>query len=175
MIEAMLLPTSIDILRCIERTLETVIAPVLTKTGERSAAATIGHLLRHVALRLEHEGPILYDEIAVLRALLLKADAYFKALSAGATEAASVKASVAALLARPTEPSGYRSIASLADEVSALRQGICETLAFVLQQKQEPGNAAAQLHEEIRRYMAWEVEQEGRIIDAAFAGHGPRR
>jgi hypothetical protein len=171
----MLFPTSIDILRCCERTLETVIAPTLPSTGERSAAATIGHMLRHVVLRLEHEGQMLFDEIGMLRPLLAQVNTYLGGKSAGDAEATRVRAAVAAALAHPVKNEGYRSVANLADEVIALRQGACDALAYVQKQKLDPGSAAATIQEALNKYISWEVEQEAKIIDAAFEGHGPRR
>jgi hypothetical protein len=169
----MLLPTSVDVLRCVERTLETVIAPTLTSTAERSAAATMGHLIRHVILRIEHEGQMLFDDIGVLRPLLLQVEDYLKERPAGDAEAARVRGRIAALLAGPPK-SGYRDVASLAEEVSALRQGVCDSLSYI--QTQKSGDLpAASVNEALRRYIAWEIEQEAQIIDPAFEGFGPRR
>jgi hypothetical protein len=171
----MLLPTSADLLRCIERTLETVIAPTLTGSQERSAAATIGHLLRHVALRIEHEGQMLFNDIGILRPLLLQVDAYLGRRPADDARAARVRAKIAAALAYPVSSIDYRDVASLAGEVSALRQGVCDALAFVQTQKSDAAGAAAPVHEALKRYVAWEIEQEAQLIDPAFEGFGPRR
>jgi hypothetical protein len=171
----MLLPTSVDILRCVERTLETVIVPKLTGVGERSAAATIGHMLRHVALRVEKEGQILADEITVLRPLLAQVEAYLDGQPREETEAARLRAATAALLGTPFAKSGYRSVASLAEEVTALRQGVCNALAFVQKQMPQQAGSASALHEAILRYITWEIERESQVIDPAFEGFGPRR
>jgi hypothetical protein len=170
----MLLPTSVDVLRCIERTLDTVVAPALTGTGERSALATIGHLLRHVALRIELEGPMLAEDIAVARPLLAQVDAYLGSDGANAAAAAQ-RARLTDLLARPAQTEGYRSVASLAEEVTALRQGVCESLEFVQSRLSDADPQAKAVHDALLRYVAWEVEMEAKIIDPAFEGFGPRR
>jgi hypothetical protein len=171
----MLLPTSVDVLRCVERTLETVIVPKLTGLGERSAAATIGHMLRHVALRIEHEGQMLSDEIGMLRPLLAQVETYLGTLPRDDGGAARLRADMTALLARQFGSGGYRGVASLAEEVSELRQSVCDALEFV--QRQAPGQTgpAGKLNEALQRYIAWEIEQEAKIIDPAFEGFGPRR
>jgi hypothetical protein len=60
----MLNPTPTQILRNIEATLVEVVQPAATSTAAQSALATIGHLLRHVILYVEHGGQILADDIA---------------------------------------------------------------------------------------------------------------
>jgi hypothetical protein len=171
----MLLPTSVDILRCVERTLETVIVPTLTGVGERSAAATIGHLLRHVALRVEKEGQILVDEIGVLRPLLSQTVAYLGTFQPSDTAAAQLRAALATLLGRSFAAPGYRAVASQSEEVAALRQGLCDALAFVQKQAPQPTGSAAELHKAILGYITWEIEHEAQVIDPAFEGFGPRR
>ncbi len=171
----MLLPTSVDLLRCIERTLETVITPALTGLGERSAAATMGHLLRHVRVRIEREGPMLLDEIGVLRPLLAQAEAYLSGLSPDELAATQLRSGIAGLVGRTQYSGGYRSVASLAEEVSALRQGICDVLSFLQSRSAGEGPGADHLRVAIKRYIAWEAEQEATIIDPAFEGFGPRR
>ena len=171
----MLLPTSVDVLRCIERTLDTVVAPVLTGAGERSALASIGHLLRHVALRIELEGPMLAEDISVARPLLAQVDAYLATLAPKAAGAAALRARLAELLAHPAQISGYPSVAGLAEEVTLLRQGVCESLEFVQSRLSDADLQAKVVHDALLRYVAWEVEMEAKIIDPAFEGFGPRR
>ncbi|HKT73174.1 MAG TPA: hypothetical protein VJQ47_09805 [Steroidobacteraceae bacterium] len=173
----MLRPTSIDVLRCIGRTLDTMIVPALNGVAERSAAATIGHLLRHVTLRIEHEGRILHDEIVMLRPLLAQARDYLQARGAGDPEATRVGASVERALSAtaPTSSGEYRDVGSLADEVWALRQGVTDALQYVLARKSGGADATAKLHDAIETYMAWQLERESELIDPAFEGFGPRR
>jgi hypothetical protein len=171
----MLLPTSVDVLRSIERTLETVIAPALTGTGERSALATIGHLLRHVALRIELEGQMLVDDIAAVRPLLAQVDGYLESPPRNDAEGSALRARLAQLLSRPAQANGYRSVANLAEEVTALRQGVCEALDYVQTRASDADPQAKSVLDALLRYVAWETEQEAKIIDPAFEGFGPRR
>jgi len=171
----MLLPTSVDLLRCVERTLETVIVPKLNGLGERSAAATMGHMLRYVALRIEKEGQILADEIEVLRPLLSQVDVHLASLPRSDSDASQIRDAIAALLGNPSGAQGYRSVASLADEVSALRQQACDALALILKREPQPSGSAANVHDAIMRYITWEIEHEAQVIDPAFEGFGPRR
>ena len=171
----MLLPTSVDVLRCVERTLETVIAPTLTGNGERSALATIGHLLRHVALRIEIEGQLLVEDIAVVRPLLAQVDAYLASAAPQDPETATLHARLAALLGSPSQMHGYRSVANLTEEVTALRQGVCDSLLYVQTRASDANPPAKVVHDALLGYLAWEVAQEAKIIDPAFEGFGPRR
>ncbi len=131
----MLLPTSSDLLRCVERTLQTVIVPTLTGMAERSAARTIEHLLRHVVLRIEHEGRIFSAEIDLLRPLLERARNVFDQDFAGVAEAAAARRPLQRLYLLPPRTRGYRDVASLAAEVTLLRQGVCDALRLIQQHK----------------------------------------
>ena len=172
----MLLPTAVDVLRCVERTIETVIAPALPGAAERSAAATVGHLLRHVALRIEREGALLAAEITRLRPLLGDADGVLKrdfTQTAAVTEA--LAAIAAALAIPPPPPHGYRDLASMASEVTALRQSVCAVLELVQRHEASLSPAARDIHASLKDYIAWELENESKLIDPAFEGFGPRR
>jgi hypothetical protein len=170
----MLLPTSVDLLRCIERTLETVIAPALTGLGERSAAATMGHLLRHVRVRIEREGPMLNDEIGVVRPLLGQAEEYLSRLPPDDLAATQLRSRIGGLVGSTRNSGGYRGVASLAEEVSALRQGVCDVLVLLQNRTAGEDPDADRLRVAIQRYIVWEAEQEATIIDPAFEGFGPR-
>jgi len=171
----MLLPTSVDLLRCIEHTLETVIAPRLKGIEERSAAATIGHLLRHVALRIQHEGHILQEDLEALHPLLIQVDGYLGVHFPDDNHAVSMRNAVAACLERSQRCEGYRDVTSLAEEVQCMRQLVCNVLYFMQAREGERSPATAEIYDALSRYAAWKVEQEARLIDPAFEGFGPRR
>jgi len=171
----MLLPTSVDLLRCVERTLQTVIVPTLTGTAERSAARTIEHMLRHVVLRIEHEGRIFSAEIDLLRPLLERAQNVFDQSFGDVPETAAARAAVAAALSPPAPSHAYRDVASLAAEVTALRQAVCEALRLIQQHEATLSAAAKDLYEALKRYVAWELDNEAQLIDPAFEGFGARR
>jgi hypothetical protein len=171
----MLLPTAVDLLRCVESTLRTVIAPALTGTAERSAAATIGHLLRHVALRIEHEGALLSAEIDKVRPLLEQAGCVFERDFPADPDTKRAREAIAAALAGPASPPGYRDLPSLAAEVTALRRGVGDSLALIQRHESTLSAPAKELYEALKRYVAWELDNESKLIDPAFEGFGPRR
>lgn len=171
----MLLPTSSDLLRCVERTLQTVIVPTLTGTAERSAARTIEHLLRHVVLRIEHEGRIFSAEIDLLRPLLERARNVFDQDFAGVAEAAAARTAVAAALSPAAPTRGYRDVASLAAEVTLLRQGVCDALRLIQRHEATLSAPGKDLYAALKRYVAWELDNEAQLIDPAFEGFGARR
>jgi len=171
----MLIPSSVDILRCIERTLDSVVAPALTGTSERSALATIGHMLRHVTLRIQFEGPMLVDDIARVRSLLARVRNFLRSVTPEVADGLALQANLTLLLAPPATDGGYRGVESLAAEAASLRQGVCDSLSFLQTQLSEGNPSAKAIYDELLCYVAWEVEQEARIIDPAFEGFGPRR
>lgn len=172
----MLLPTAVDVLRCVERTLETVIVPTLTGTAERSAAATIGHLLRHVALRIEREGALFAAEIEELRPLLEEAGRVFQRDFPDDPDTQRARGAIAAsLLGPPTALHGYRDLASVTAELTALRQGVCDALDLIHRHESSLSSAAKELYEAFKRYAASELDNEATLVDPAFEGFGPRR
>ena len=76
----MIEPTAIDVLCSIEACFEDVIRPALTGTAERSAAATVGHLLRHLRLRLQAERAISAEDEARQVPLLARLEEYFASI-----------------------------------------------------------------------------------------------
>ncbi len=161
----MIVPTAAEMLKTVERTFETVIKPELASTTTRSAAATISHMLRIATLRIETEGQLLHDERARLNELLPRIAAWLKARG---------KDSRPAISDRPAlDETVYPSLALMAEEVGALRQGVCEALDAL----QETGcdSEGEQLLDELKGYIAWQLDQEGKMIDPATLGNGPRR
>ncbi len=65
-----ILPGATDILRCVREVTRDLLAPTLTGHSERSATATINHMLRYVERLIEHQGQALLDEEMRLAALL---------------------------------------------------------------------------------------------------------
>ncbi len=169
----MILPTAEDMLRTIEGTFETVIRPTLTGTTERSAAATISHLLRLARHRLAGEGQALYDDIAALRALLANLRAYLESLG----EAAAAAALAAALAPAQLPPGQYPALSQLGQQASGLRAALESALVRLQALRPAHGESAAyqQARAAIRAYMAEQLRREGELIEPAFWGQGPRR
>jgi hypothetical protein len=153
----MIIPTAADMLKTVQATLESVIKPDLTSTGTRSAAASAGHMLRIATLRIEVEGQILFDEAAKLRELLPRVQAF---LGDGA-------------LPPVRDTSVYPSLALMAAEVGTLRQGVCDALEAL--QGRDLDAEGTRLLSELHSYIAWQLEQESKMIEPATIGHGPRR
>jgi hypothetical protein len=59
----------------------------------------------------------------------------------------------------------------MAAEVGRLRQHVCDLLILL----QSLNGAGADIHNEIRAYIAWQIEQEGKVVEPSFLGFGPRR
>jgi hypothetical protein len=160
-----ILPSAVDILRCVREVTRDILAPTLAGHSERSTAATIDHMLRYVERLLAHEGQALLDEEAKLKALLPQAADWL----AGRDEA--LAQAIRADCAAVPDPAVYPTLEMMEDRVALLRQHVCDILVAV----HAAGAAGSPLHEALRAYMAWQVAREGELVEPAFLGHGPRR
>jgi hypothetical protein len=165
-----LTPTATEVLRCVRETMESGIIPSLSGRTERSNAATIQHMLRFVEYRIEKEGQLLFDEIAYLRALLPEALDWL----AERPDADALKAAIGGAVDATPDPTVYPSLTQLGKTVAKLRQNVCDVLVLV-QAAPESDGQAADLHQKLRDYIVWQLEQEGGMVEPAFIGHGPRR
>ena len=172
----MIYPSAVEVLRAILQTHEEVIRPALATTLERSASATISHLLRHVALRIEVEGQLLADDIATARKTLAAVSDYLAALGGG--EADARRRAIGELLDRRFRPADvYPTLTSMAEEAGAFRQAVSDSLGYL------QGIRSAQAHDPryqairdtVRSYVIEQIRREGELIEPAFAGQGPRR
>jgi hypothetical protein len=161
----MIIPTAADMLKTVQSTFESVIKPDLGNTATRSAAATVGHMLRIATLRIETEGQILHDERSRLNLLLPQIAAWL--MAAGQP----VPVTIAARPALADDV--YPSLSIMAREIGALRQGVCDALGAL--QGRTLDTEAEQLRDALHSYIAWQIAQEGKMIDPATIGHGPRR
>jgi hypothetical protein len=161
----MIIPTAADMLKTVEQTFENVIKPDLSTTATRSAAATLGHMVRIATLRIETEGQILHDERSRLNAMLPQIAAWIASLG---------QPVASTIAARPRfSDDVYPSLAIMAAEVGALRLGVCDALEAL--QNCDLDTEGKRLLAELHTYVAWQLEQEGKMIDPATIGHGPRR
>lgn len=169
----MINPGATQILRNIEAVLAADIVPAVDTTNARSTLATIGHLLRHVALRIDHEGQMLADDIAALRPLLAKLQAYLE--SAGDTRPAAAVAK--ARQQSEADEARYPSLAIMAARAALLRQALQDVLTHLQGRRDARGQDAAylQARADIRAYLALQLDAEATLIDPAFANMGPRR
>ncbi len=169
----MIHPSAAQIVRNIEATLVAVVEPAVQTTTARSALATIGHLLRHVALRIDQEGQLLADDIAMQTALLRDIAAYFATIGDDARADA-----IHGVLADATDTDlPYPSLAIMGDRSAQLGGAIQDVLILLQQQRAaRQGDPAYQaVRAAIRDYLATQVLAEGALIHPAFEDKGPRR
>jgi hypothetical protein len=170
---AMIVPTASDVVRCIGDTLDSVILPGLDTLERRSAATTMRHLLRYVALRIDLEGQVLFDELAQLHSVLDEASTYFGAAAGEPSKA--LAAAINGSLAQQRAPDVYPSVQVMAVEIAGLRQHVCDALTLLQSAGEGLNDAGRRLHEAFRNYVRWQIAQEAKIIEPAFRGFGPRR
>jgi hypothetical protein len=167
----MIHPSATDILKTIDATIEAKVIPSLKDLDGKSAIATVRHLLRLVRVRIEEEGQILADDIAMLRRLLPQVRDYLA--SVGSSEAARIDAA----LAEGSADGRYPSLDRIAGEAGALREAVYQALKHLqtmrAARKDEPEYRAVRTA--IRDYVVWQNEQERKLIAPAFYGQGPRR
>ena len=163
-----ILPGAIDILRCVREVTRDLLAPALTGHSERSATATIDHMLRYVERLIEHQGQALLDEEMRLTAVLPRAADWLADQRQGAALADTIRAD----LGRTRDPAVYQTLGMMEDRVAILRQHVCDILLALQQAGDADGEA---LHEALRDYIGWQLETESILIEPAFVGHGPRR
>lgn len=167
----MIVPTAREVLAMIERTLTDVVEPDCGTMAARSALATTGHLLRHVQLRLEHEGQVLTDDIAALRPLLHDVAAWLDRTGAPV-------ASIAAALSRTFRATNaYPTLESLGEEAGTLRHALTDALERLIALRADHGTDPAYLalRQDIRTYLAAQINAEAVYVGPAFTGKGPRR
>ena len=164
-----LLPGAADILRCVREVTHDLIAPGLAGHAERSAAATIDHMLRYVERLVEHQGQGLLDEEAKLKALLPQAADWLTARDAALAQA------IRADCAHTPDPAVYPTLAMMEDRVALLRQHVCDALLALHAAGEAKGVDGEALHATLRDYIRWQIAREGALVEPAFLGHGPRR
>jgi hypothetical protein len=165
----MIHPTAAEVLATVLSTFSREIVPDLTTVEARSSGATIEHLLRHVLLRLEHEGEILMRDIARLRRLLDDIAGWLEEVSpvdaAGLRDVlAQEPAQLCSLGTQGVEALRLRgALVSAQETLERLRSGFAQDEAFLA------------LKSAIGAYIAEQLVDEAMLIEPAFSGKGPRR
>lgn len=168
-----LTPTAVETLATVRQALEDWIRPATEGSSAYSYATTAIALCHHVESRLQLEGQQLFDEIARLRPLLAHAAEVMDGLAEGGAIAAQIRQS----LDRKSDPAIYPTLAATAEEVALLRHHVCTVQDIIIPQD-EAGSASTEvkaLREKIRDYIGWQLEEQGKIVEPAFRGRGPRR
>lgn len=167
----MIHPTCTEVLATIQTSFEQQIVPFLQDKEAQSAAATIGHLLRHVALRIQYEGQILSDDVTRLEVLLGRIARWFNEAGLDAP------APIGAALSEALQEGVFPGLDVLGERALKLRGALVaaqETLqGLEAHHESAPGYAA--LRQGIRSYIAVQLADEAKLIAPAFQGKGPRR
>lgn len=167
----MIHPTCAEVLATIQTGFDEQIVPHLHDSEARSAAATIGHLLRHVALRIAGEGQILHDDVSRLEALLDRIAGWFE--QAGEGDPGDIRA----VIANRVPPDAYLSLSLLGERALALRGALvaAQEALHRLSATHGADPAYVDLRQALRDYIAAQLADEARLIAPAFQGKGPRR
>jgi hypothetical protein len=163
----MIHPTCLEVLSTVQSALTREIIPRLTDVDARSTAATIEHLLRHIALRIEHEGQILTTDIARLCDLLKEAAQWQQARGTDPSPLRDL------LAAEAREGAGYRNLDQLGAAALRLRAALVDVQRQLM--AVEGDDISDALHARMRDYIALQLTDEAKLIDPAFTGRGPRR
>jgi len=163
--------TASEIVHCVRKALEDWVRPVLQGKSELSYVTTASHLLSYVEHMIEHEGQMLLDETILLRDILSRAVDWLH----GRDGAMDLKSSIAAYLLETRPINVYPSLRIIGEEVALLRQHICDLLSLLHRENSDADLHAQDLHAEIRKYIAWQLVQETRLVEPSFRGRGPRR
>lgn len=166
-----ILPGTTDILRCVREVTRDILAPTLTGHSERSAAATIDHMLRYVEGLIDHQGQALLDEETRLKTLLPGIADWL----ADQPEQASLASVIRASVTRTRDAHVYPTLQMMADDVAVLRQHVCDALLALQKADKARGADGEAAYQALRDYIRWQLEEEGKLVQPAFLGHGPRR
>lgn len=162
-------PRADEVLQSIIWTYDEHILPNVQGDFPKSLALTVSNLLRHVALRMEHEAPALIEDNAEVRAVLGEIAAYASTLTAAPD-------SLQALLPTLTDASeakssdGYISLIALAEEAETLRT-LLDTALKALQDYRDAlaGDAQYQaVRDRIRTYLNNQIKRQSLWIRDAF-------
>lgn len=167
-----------DILKSISWTFDEYILPNVDEAYAKSLALTISNLLRYAKLRVEKEGPLLYEDNNDLRNLLGEiAEAIDGALSGFPLSGLKdychdIRSSLNKTYCPPKE---YQNLDHLIEEALALRGTLTRVIKALIdvEEKDAKDPNYARIREDIRKYLARQLHRESQSINGAFTG--PRR
>lgn len=165
----MINPRPTDVLQTIIANIESKVEPKLTDVDVLSAVTTAKHMVRYVIHQLAQERGTFLAELPRLADLLERAAGFLEGRDAEAARAIEAALGAAA--------GDLGDIEALAARTQALREALYQALDLLIRQREnwqdEPAYTA--LRDAIRHHMAWQNEQDARIVAPAFFGQGPRR
>jgi len=162
-------PRTDEILAAVLAAFEADIAPTITDPAAKSASLTMANLLRHVILRLAHEGDALRKDLAELEPLVLQMLQFFR----DQTDAPALVAT-GAQIAQVEVPDSNAAIESKGLTAARdARLGQIDAGLIVLQQERTQLADRAGYHElrdAIRTYLRGQLSREEAWIVPAFVG-----
>lgn len=169
----MIIPSAGQVVRNLAKVFEQTIVPSLDGPQERSTAQTMRHMFRYLELRIENEGQTLLDELSKLNDVLAQVASHFEQHSDPSTEMRALSVGVRRTLGQPADPTVYPNLTIMAERVAVRREYVSRALAVL--NEIERGPADDIVHDLLRNYLTWQITQEGRVVEPAFWGQGPRR
>jgi len=163
-------PRTDEILKSLLWTFEEYIAPETTSPYAQSLALTMKNLLRHVLLRVQLEGDLLFADNRELRALLERI-VRFIANRQQPDKFADVRAEIQVVLGKTYYGADvYPSVARLVDEATDLRWALTHAITALQAARSVLGDEPEYqaLRQAIRDYLGHQLEREGRMIEPAF-------
>ncbi len=163
-------PRTDEILRSLLWTFDEWIEPETTTPFARSLALTMGNLMRHVILRVELEGDLLFEDNRELRQLLARIAGYAQGEDRGL--AALGDRISGALAARYWGGDVYPSVARLVEEATALRWALTDAIRELQARRARLGESQdyRDVRRDIRDYLGRQLDREGKMIEPAFVG-----
>ncbi len=167
----MINPRPADVLTNIIANLDSKVIPKLTDVDVLSAVTTAKHMVRYVINQLAQERAIYLADMPRLIDLLGQAGSFLN--RKGGQEA--MEAAIDTALREDELDLG--DIEVMAARAMVLREALYQALDLLIRQrdswKDDP--AYTTLRDAIRAYMAWQNEQDAKIVAPTFYGQGPRR
>ena len=135
----------------------------------KSLALTVSNLLRHVALRMEREGPALVEDNAELCEVLGKIGIYISSLKPAPDSLRQLQSAIHDA-ANATPVNGYVGLVALTEEAEKLRTLLDNALKALQEQRSTLGDSAEYqaVRNRIRDYLNHQNKRESQWIREAF-------
>jgi hypothetical protein len=162
-------PRADEVLQSIIWTYDEHILPNVQGDFPKSLALTVSNLLRHVALRMEHEAPALIEDNAEVREVLREVAAYANTLKPAPDSLQALLPKLAAA-GEAKAVNGYLSLNDLVVEADALRTLLDDALKALQEHRDAlAGDARYQaLRDRIRTYLDHQIKRQSIWIREAF-------
>lgn len=164
-------PRTDEILKSLLWTFDEWIVPDVTTPYAKSLTLTMGNLLRHVILRVELEGDLLFEDNRDLRAVLGEVGGFIEGLKPVPDGLSGTGAEIAAALGQEYHGGDvYPSVARLVEEATALRWVLVHAIDALQGARDALSDDSAYLaaRQAIRDYLGRQLDREGTMIEPAF-------